>query len=550
MKNKKGFSLIELLAVLVIIGLLLLIVIPAVSRLITSNDDKDYNNYLTIIEAGATSYADYQVDNLGGSNDTGCVEVTLEELIEEEYIKEFNHSDITCSGKARLNNNKGNLDVSINLTCVNDKGEETFKKEEITDGTCVAFTPRDDDGLKNKLISNGVGSSGNFSRPTSTSDTYIKGSNPNNYVWYSGKMWRIVSYNDDYVKLISTDIITSIPRNNSANLAYANSTVDKWLTNVFLPTLKDHDKFLVNANWDVSPTGLPSSAPNGSNVIQRKVALLNSYDTSKMGTYLDTEYQWLTSNYKQGSSSTIRIATRGGSGSLSDRAYNYRSYYAIRPAITMKVDTYVLSGNGTASNPYILEGNSTNIAPNTPLNIRVSGEYLYINNVKYRIINVYNGLTKVIMVDKLPSISYDSNTSRYSTSSLYNYLNNSWYNNSLGTDKNLVEVNGSWCDNVIDYFEEYNSGCSIDYTTGKVGLPTVGDIFSANTGGSIGSFWTINPYANDNSTPLMNIVTTSSVSTASITSSVSVRPVMYLKSNVAISSGEGTEDSPFRLKLN
>ncbi len=548
MRNKKGFSLIELLAVLVIIGLILIVVIPAVSRLLTSNDEKDYNNYLTIIEAGATSYADYQVDDLGGSNDTGCVEVTLEELINDGYIKKFNHSDITCSGKVRLNNNKGNLDVSINLTCVNDKGEETFKKEEITDGTCVAFTPRDDDGLKNKLISNGVGSSGNFSRPTSTSDTYITGSNPNNYVWYSGKMWRIVSYNDDYVKLISTDIITSIPRNNSTDLTYANSTVDKWLTNVFLPTLKDHDKFLVNASWDTSPTGLPSSAPNGTNKVQRKVALLNSYDVAKMGSFLDSTYEWLTSNYKQNSSiATIRLATRGGS--TSERAYNYKSYYAIRPAITMKVDNYVLSGDGTSSNPYILEGNSTNVAPDTLLNTRFSGEYLYLNNVMYRIVNVYSGLTKVIMVDNLPSRVFDSSVQRYSTSSLYNYLNNEWYNNSLGTDKQLVEVNGSWCDEAINYFEKYNNNCSVDYTTGKVGLPTLGDIFSAYTGGKTGSFWTINPYSGTTNTSNMNIVTTNSATTASITSSVSVKPVMYLKNNVAIASGDGTKDSPFRLKL-
>ena len=548
MRNKKGFSLIELLAVLVIIGLILIVVIPAVSRLLTSNDEKDYNNYLTIIEAGATSYANYQVDDLGGSNDTGCVEVTLEELIEEDYIKKFNHNDITCSGKVRLNNNKGNLDVAINMTCVNDKNEETFKVEEITEGTCVAFAPRDDDGLKNKLIANGVGNNGNFSKPTSTSDTYITGSNPNNYVWYSGKLWRIVSYSDTYVKLVANDIITVIPRNNTTSLTYANSTVDTWLTEVFLPTLKDHDKFLVNASWDVSPTSLPSSVPNGTDKVQRKVALLNSYDVAKMGTFLPNTYEWLTSNYKQNSSiATIRLATRGGS--TSERAYNYRSYYAIRPAITMKVDNYVLSGDGTETNPYILEGNSTNIAPDTLLNTRISGEYLYLNNVMYRIVNVYSGLTKVIMVDNLPSQVFDSSTQRYSTSSLYTYLNNDWYNNSLGSDKQLVEINGSWCDEVINYFEKYNRSCSVDYTTGKVGLPTLGDIFSAYTGGKTGSFWTINPFSQTVNTYNMNIITTNSATTASITSSVSVKPVMYLKNNVVIASGEGTKDSPFRLKL-
>lgn len=141
MKDRKGFSLIELLAILIIIGLILLFAIPAVSRLLTNNNEKEYNNYLEIIEAGAYVYADSRKDDLGGYKDTGCIEVTLEEIINKNYIKKYEDTKIECTGKVRLNNVKGNLKATINLTCTNRNGKVTFEKTNIDNNTCVAYTP-------------------------------------------------------------------------------------------------------------------------------------------------------------------------------------------------------------------------------------------------------------------------------------------------------------------------------------------------------------------------------------------------------------------------
>ena len=143
MKNNKGYSLIELLGSLIIFGLILLVVIPAVSRLLLNNESKEYNNYLKIIEAGSKSYADKMYDSLGSSNDNGCMEVTLDELINKKYIKKFNDNSITCSGKVRLNNQKGNLKTSINVTCVNNKNEITFEHKKIGEEACIEFVPNE-----------------------------------------------------------------------------------------------------------------------------------------------------------------------------------------------------------------------------------------------------------------------------------------------------------------------------------------------------------------------------------------------------------------------
>lgn len=142
MKNEKGFSLIELMAVIIIIGLILIVVVPAVSRLLTTNDQKEYDRYLDIIEAGAIRYSDSRKDDLGSYKDNGCLEVDLEELVSQKYIKEFNDKKVTCTGTVRLNNNLGNLKVSINLTCTsNDSGRVTFELKEIENTSCIVYTP-------------------------------------------------------------------------------------------------------------------------------------------------------------------------------------------------------------------------------------------------------------------------------------------------------------------------------------------------------------------------------------------------------------------------
>ena len=81
MNNKKGFSLIELIAVIVIVGLILIVALPAVTKLLKVNNNKQYEQYFEIVEAGALRYSEELKDYLGGYNDTGCKEVTIEELI-------------------------------------------------------------------------------------------------------------------------------------------------------------------------------------------------------------------------------------------------------------------------------------------------------------------------------------------------------------------------------------------------------------------------------------------------------------------------------------
>lgn len=96
--KKKGFTLIELIAVIVIMGLLLLIVLPATTRLMKENKNKKYDEYYNLIEKAALLYADSRKDDLGGVNASGCIDTSVEFLVKNKYLKEFDEDGVICNG--------------------------------------------------------------------------------------------------------------------------------------------------------------------------------------------------------------------------------------------------------------------------------------------------------------------------------------------------------------------------------------------------------------------------------------------------------------------
>ena len=75
--NKKGFTLTELLVVIVIIGLVLLIVIPVSSNIMQNNAEEKGKFYVQTLENAVNTYCDMYKTN----------EVTLDDLTREGLFK-------------------------------------------------------------------------------------------------------------------------------------------------------------------------------------------------------------------------------------------------------------------------------------------------------------------------------------------------------------------------------------------------------------------------------------------------------------------------------
>ncbi|HOO68085.1 MAG TPA: prepilin-type N-terminal cleavage/methylation domain-containing protein [Bacilli bacterium] len=81
--NKKGFTLVELLAVLIVLGIILLIAIPKIGSVLGNSKQSLYDNTVTEIERVAAEYVNSNPDVL---SNTVPFNILLTTLCSEGYI--------------------------------------------------------------------------------------------------------------------------------------------------------------------------------------------------------------------------------------------------------------------------------------------------------------------------------------------------------------------------------------------------------------------------------------------------------------------------------
>ena len=432
---------------------------------------------------------------------------------------------------------------------------------------------------------------------------YLSGTNEEvnyNYVWYSGKLWRITAiYPDGTMKMITDNAITTIRYGSERNFytdEENSSYVYQWLNEDFLDTLYNYENIIVtNFKWNVSPGNeiISSKLPiEGHNevVVTAPVGLLNSYEyyTSYRNTiddlgYLNIGYGWWLLN-RYSTSSTGSPLVWGVDYSGEAQRSNTNNADGIRPVVNLKSTIELEGGNGTISNPYKIKGDKGQVEPNTTLlNTRSSGEYVKFNEELYRIVGVENETTKLIKADYIKdgatiltkefanSITFGSSIETGSDDYWDYYLNNTWlksvdstYDETNGTSNMLVK--GTYYLGNVPY-EDENYKLSIcasasnvvttkecEKTTsiwnGFVGLPRYGEMFATQTRDYTSSnatgIWLITP--NDSSF-VGNVFIYGSASGDYPSSTYGARPTIHLKDTIVIKSGEGTKDKPFVVGL-
>ena len=409
-------------------------------------------------------------------------------------------------------------------------------------------------------------------------DTFITGEDPNNYTWYSGKLWRAVSVNNEVktTKLVTQWNISAINYNASGNTAFEGSYMEDWLNDTtvdgFLGNLRDYENFIVtDAVWDATldDRDLGSiTRPNGTTTVTDAVGLLNMYEYQSSyngGTdgYLNNGLWWWT--LTPYNASRVRCVYYNG---IANSVIPLIAY-GVRPSINLKSSVRIVDGNGTIENPYLLEGdNDTNLS-GTLLSSRYSGEYIRFGNDEnnlYRIVSHENGTgTKIVSAEPLKSSenfarsAFGDTVTFSSTNTIGAFLNGEYLTSYVdSTYSDMIEDNTTWYLGTVGSGASYKLAKYTDVTgniatsnvaQAKVGLLRYGELMSGqfDRDGNNTTYWFLTPY----STSRVCFVTDVSYAGSDTpTIAYGVRPSINLKSNVVITGGNGTKNNPFTLALN
>lgn len=352
----------------------------------------------------------------------------------------------------------------------------------------------------------------------------------NNYVSYSGILWRIVSVDDGKIKLVSDENVTVLPFGKN----YDESNVIKWLNSTFKSNLTQPDLFITE--FDSCVNNVDKIEKSDCNNSKNYVSLLsmNDYiDAGANNSYLNNNtYFWLSALNE---SEPWYVFDNGG---LKTDSNNH--IYGVRPVIVLNDIEYIY-GNGTKSSPYIISNEPVDTLSEIEL-----GSYIDYSGYTWKVVSKDETSVKVVLstplklndeeIKKIYSKKYNYYKLNDSTGIAY-YLNHTFYNTLK--DKKYLKKGDFYIGkfDTYDLEELYN-----EKVNAYVGLLTVGDIFVTQNI----DMYLLSSVTDDNTIPILN--KNNSLFYNFISYESGIKPVIYLDNKVEVKGGMGDENYPFELR--
>lgn len=412
--NKKGFTLVELLAVIIILGVLALITGTTVTHFVKSAqkdlDEKQLHN----IKLAAKTYYIENKDLF--NNIDSCVTLTLEFLKKQGYIDKNIKNP---SSNEKIGDNIGdNIYVNINL----DKDNTSYEVHNNENDNCTLINI--ENGVEKLLNQSNLDIStsfydGNINQMYAFSheethqtkklvDYRYIGKEPYNYVKYNNETWRIVGvfeFNDDNnknikrIKITSDNFIGKMAWDTNNLNDWSNSSLNQYLNNDYYLSLTETAKKLI-ANNIFYLGGIDYMSINGEDYyksergdnarsvgtkigsIEEKIALLNPsdyiftfakgfnsvcydnpYNCAIVNSHLEkinppswlvkTDGEFLLNPSLNNSTSSVNCHN----GTISKgtlRLLDSNNVLNIRPTLYLKENVKIVGGDGTKDKPYQL----------------------------------------------------------------------------------------------------------------------------------------------------------------------------------------------------
>ncbi len=581
MKNKKlGFTLIELLAVIIILAIVALIATSIVLDIIYDARISAGKSEANMILGGINNYCaseemKYQLGNsytriCTSSMDKNDVPTMVNlgnaEIKEIAYdgkklttlvIESNNHKFTLCPSRTfAMDDEECDGEVALVGDSIIEKAKELVYENNAcrTDGTTYQYM----------------------------GGCYIKGTPNNNYIWYSGFLWRIMGINvDGAVRLITDENVTAIPWGAEGTAEnWDGSHAKDWLNKYFYPRLKGND-IIKEETWCSETTTDSSSARTActDNLSKESAYIglltLDEYNfAGGSSSYLNIgQYQWTMTPYS--SSSAWFVSYDGYAYSLS-----VSNSSGLRAVINVNSDVTITGGNGTLgatwssqAGPYILnEDKSIEVTGKLNENA-TSGEYVLFAGKKYRIVDKdSNGNTKLILdgyyeetEGTVYEMSYGSNNTFSKDTGIGQKLNGdvlNWLTNNSESEKAKLVSDYTWYQNNFDRGYDYKVSLNEEDPTriiqATVGLIRVGEMLAsqsssilakgyttASSYNNVYEYWTMTPYTS--SSFAWFVYNFGHANRSNVSYGHGLRAVIVVNSDVTITGGNGTWSNPYQI---